>query len=180
MVNVDIKKIVKEHLEAKKSFKEQGFLTDKLDSDQRKNDGVVAEIRGYIINRMVELENFLNVFLGTYFVEDYSKFHKFILSEEFFTLRQKVIIFGKIGYHKNKRFNGKYDGLTKILDELVSIRNLIAHGYFTHFTRPEIKKLKQKVPTKLNEEFKENFAKNLIIAIHCLDELDVDLRNSKH
>lgn len=136
----EIDSIKKELNEATEYVKRIGYTNDEHLRKIEDNSGEVAKIRGGIINTMVDFEHFLCIFLSRYFCDmDKSiEFYEHILSQDFFTMKQKIELFRKIGYHKQEKYKGKYDGLSGIMFKLNELRNLVAHGTRYHFTKPKL------------------------------------------
>lgn len=173
-----IKKIREKYLESHEWAKEKGFINDELIKKQNENDEILAERRGYILNRMAELEHLLNIFLVNYFIphqhtdsEIWGNFYGLILGKDFFSLHQKIKLFGEIGYHKNIKFNKVFDGLTGILNELKDMRNIVAHGYKRHGTKPEVTFLGSHSFKNIDDNFMNEFSKKFEIAFLSLSEL---------
>ena len=157
---------------------EKGIIDKKLLEKQRENDRKIAEIRGHILNRVVELEDQLNTFISVYFTGNTERtrdFYDLILSEEFFTFHQKIKLFDRIAYHKQESFAGKYDGLAAYLHKVKEIRNLVAHGHRIDPLQPRIRMLSKKKPTTIDQNFLEEFKKSFETSLFSLVELNREL-----
>ncbi len=146
---------------------------------QKENDRKIAEIRGLLLNRTAELEHQLNLFLSFYFTHDEKRsmeLYDRILSKEFFTLHQRIVLFGDLAYHKQDRFKGKYDGLTAMLHKVKDFRNLIAHGHKASSTELRIRTLTMKEPVLLDDKFIASFKEAFEASFFSLVELNGDIR----
>jgi hypothetical protein len=146
---------------------------------QKENDRKIAEIRGLLLNRTAELEHQLNLFLSFYFTRDEKRameFYDEVLSKEFFTLHQKIALFGELAYHKQERFGGKFDGLTAALHKVKEFRNLIAHGHKASATELRIRTLTMKEPVLLDDKFIASFKEAFEASFFSLVELNGDIR----
>ena len=117
--------------------------------------------RGYIIDKVIQMEVLLDQIISSFFSDDkdkYEKFNKLILNKEFFTLHQKIKIFSELQLHKDKKFEKKFDELVKRLYEVNKIRNIVAHVYDDFSTPGFSVTLKEKTKrVQLNDEFIEEF-----------------------
>jgi len=182
-----IEKVKQKHLKATERAKQKGFTNDELIEKQTKNEEALAQRRGVILNKISEVEHLLNVFLTTYFThrnytnftqiltsnesQVWSQFYDLVLGQDFFTFHQKIKLFGKLGYHKDEKFEGVFDGLTGILHELKDMRNIVAHGFKSHGTKPEVKFLGRHKVKTIDDEFMKEFNKRFEITFLCLAEL---------
>jgi hypothetical protein len=188
MVDLDyIKKVKQEYQKATEQAKQKGFVNDELVEKQTKNKEVLAQRRGVILDEMSQVEHLLNIFLATYFTHrDYtnfeqiltsnesqvwSQFYELVLGQDFFTFHQKVKLFGKLKYHKDEKFGGVFDGLTGNLHELKDMRNIVAHGFKSHGTKPEVKFLGSHKVETIDDEFMKEFNKKFEIAFLCVTKL---------
>jgi len=181
MVDLDYIKTIKEKYEKSNQWaKDKGYTNDEHENKQKENDKKLAEIRGVVLNRIVEIEHTLSIFLTEYFSKDIRPdLYEHIFSKEFFTFGDKIKVFKNIGYHKKEEFGEKYNGLTGILMELNEFRNLIAHGVKFHYTRAEIGYPYSGKGKLLDEQSRKEFFKNFEIALFCLFDLQDKLMNEK-
>lgn len=175
MVDIDIAEY-RRKLEAKfQQFDRLGLSSPELRNEWHKNDENLAKIRGEILNKSLEVEELLITFLADYFcgreLDQYQSFRKNVLSMEYFTLYQKIVLFERVGYHKDKIFSNRYVGLNKKLLQIMEMRNTVAHGHKVHFTEPRVKVTKEKF-FQLDENFQKEFQKNYDICVIALSELN--------
>ncbi|GEM_PF-6661467 len=117
--------------------------------------------RGYIIDRVIQMELMLNDILANYFCEKgelYLSFKELILNKEFFTLQQKINLFRDLGLHKQDKFKDQFMGLSGKLMEANNIRNKVAH-LSINLENPKINiKLNNKIQDVcLNDKFLNEF-----------------------
>ncbi len=158
---------------AGKKALEEGYVTEELNKKQYDNEMDLSKKRGYLLNRMTEIEHSLNLVLTTYFV-DFDKFFDFqnlILGKEFFTLFQKINLFKELKIHKKEEFGNKFDGLTGVLLDLMKIRNIVAHGFKVHGTKPIVCFLGTDKHYTIDKDFMDDFSNKFQIAFYCLNEL---------
>jgi hypothetical protein len=158
---------------------QSGAIDEKTLLAQKENDRKIAEIRGLLLNRTAELEHQLNLFLSFYFTRDDKRsmeFYDEILSKEFFTLHQKIAIFQELGFHKQERFEGRFDGLSAKLHKVKELRNLIAHGHKASATEPKVRTLTMKEPVALDEKFIAAFKDAFESSFFSLVELNEEIR----
>jgi len=136
----EIINLKKKFNESTEYCKKAGYTSDEHMKKVECNSKKVASIRGEIINSMVDFEHFLCIFLSSYFCNNMkiTEFYEYILAQDFFTTVQKIKLFQRMGYHEQERYNGKYNGLSRIMIKLNELRNLVAHGTLFHFTKPEL------------------------------------------
>jgi hypothetical protein len=156
-----------------------GYTDEEHQKKLKENSDRVASIRGGIINSMVDFEHFLSLFLGIYFsgMEKCTDFCEYILTQDFFTTYQKIKLFQRIGYHKQKKYKGKYDGLSGIMFKLNKLRNLVAHGTFFHFTKPELGFSYSGKSTHFDGDLAKKFKDAYEQVYYSLYMLDQDLKN---
>lgn len=150
---------------------------------QKENDRKIAEIRGLLLNRSAELEHQLNLFLAFYFTREErlaAEFYDELLSKEFFSLHQKITVFGELAYHKQERFKGRYVGLTRRLLKVKELRNLMAHGYKASGSEPKVSTFTRKEPVALDDRFIASFKEAFEASFFSLVELNEDIRKGKH
>ena len=95
-----------------------------------KNLNLNRKGRGYIIDRVIQMELMLDDMLANHFCEkkeEYLSFKELIISKEFFTLHQKIKLFRDLGLHKQDKFKKQFVGLSGRLMEANEIRNKVAH-----------------------------------------------------
>jgi len=168
-------------LERKRAL-ESGAVKSSVLEAQKENDRKIAEIRGLILNRTAELEHQLNLFISHYFTRDENaamEFYDRLLTKEFFTFHQKIVLFGDIGYHNGKGFDGRFEGLTGELHKVKEIRNLLAHGHKASADTPMIRTLTQKAPVRLDARFMSEFKAAFETAFFSLVELNNQLRKAR-
>jgi len=179
MVNLEhIQKIRKRLDDSMKRAYEDGLMTKELRKKQIENDDRIAKSRGEILNRMAELEHMLNLYIAYHYCISVTgargkvlAFMQDILQREWFSLSKKIELFEKIGYHKRKEFNNVYDGLEGVLKSLRNTRNLVAHGFKVHWTRPEMSLLHKKGRYLLNRSFMQKFSSEYEIAFISISAL---------
>jgi len=161
--------------------KKAGYTNDKHQKELKDNSEKVASIRGGIINSMVDFEHFLCIFLSSYFCENWkeTEFYENILAQDFFTTYQKIKLFQRVGYHKQKKYKGKYNGLSGIMLKLNELRNLVAHGTPLHFTKPELGFPYSGKATHFDDNLAKRFGNAFEQAYYCLSLLDEDLKEEK-
>ena len=136
-------------------------LSDELWNELMKNINVSRKGRGYVIDRVVQMEILLDQLICAFFTNDKdknSKFYNRILNKEFFTLHQKIKVFSELELHKHEKFNGRFSGFTGLLHEANAIRNIVAHQEEDPYTpgfNVTIKNIKKKV--QLNDDFLNEF-----------------------
>jgi hypothetical protein len=158
-----------------------GVIDEKTLSAQKENDRRIAEIRGLLLNRSAELEHQLNLFLAYYFTREEKRameFYDEVLAKEFFTLHQKITILGELGYHKQERFGGKYEGLARRLLRVKELRNLMAHGYKVGGQEPKISTFTRKEPVSLDPDFIAGFKEAFEASFFSLIELNEEIRKN--
>lgn len=162
--------------------KKAGYTNDEHQKKIKENSDKVASIRGGIINSMVDFEHFLCLFLSSYFCGETMKeteFYEKILSKDFFTTYQKIKLFERIAYHKQKKYKGKYNGLSGIMFKLNNLRNLVAHGTHFHFTKPELGFPYSGKATCFDNELAKRFKHGFDQAYFSLYLLNEDLHKEK-
>jgi len=176
MVNIDLKARRKEVDDAYAQLIKEGQTSEELIKKQNDNSKRIALARGEILNYFAYLEHLLNMFLANYFTaNDHSKYfemYDLIFAKEYFAFSKKIELLDKIGYHKKDEFGNKYDGLVGLLKKVNKKRNLVAHGFQTHFTEPEVRLLsKEDSFTKLDDKFLSDFRKDADLCFWCLSDL---------
>lgn len=167
--------------EATEYCKKAGYTNDEHQKMLKNNSEKVASIRGGIINSMVDFENFLCIFLSSYFCEHWkdTEFYEHILSQDFFTTYQKIKLFERIEYHKQKKYRKKYDGLSGIMFKLNELRNLVAHGTHFNYARPELGFPYSGKSTHFDDNLARRFRNAFEQAYHSLYLLNEDLNEEK-
>jgi len=177
---IDVEKIKGKYALARKKAIESGAVNERMLKAQKENDLRIAEVRGLILNRTAELEHQLNHFIAWYFTYNERRavsLYDALLTKEFFTLHQKIVLFGEIGYHKRKDFGGRFDGLSAQLHKVKEMRNLLAHGHKASATEPLIRMLSQNEPTRLDDQFMAQFKLSFEAAFFSLVELNEHIRS---
>ena len=172
-----IEKIRKDYFKASQYARAKGYTNNELEEKQDNNEELLAKRRGYILNRMSEIEHQLNLFLARYFtpapdITLHGTFYDLVLGKDFFTLHQKIKLFGELKFHKDKEFKNVFDGLTGVLHELKDMRNIMAHGHKAHYTEPTMTFLGSHKSKNIDEIFMRKFNKNFEIAFFSLAELN--------
>ncbi len=104
------------------------WLDEEL-AELEKSNKEFLELRGYILERTVEIEYKLVLLLTAYFCMDkFEKFRELIMDKEFFTFFQKIKIFNELQLHKDSTFGKKFDKFSEKLYQINDIRNTFAHG----------------------------------------------------
>lgn len=177
----EIKELKEKFDHATEHCKKAGYTSDEHMQKITNNSEKVASIRGGIINTMVDFEHFLCLFLSKYFSSDMkeTEFYENILAQDFFTTFQKIKLFERIGYHKQEKYKGKYNGLTGIMIKLNELRNLVAHGTHFHFTRPELGMPYSGKATSFDDKLAKRFRAAFEQAYYSLYLLDEDLQEER-
>jgi len=136
-----------------------------------------------IIEKAITIEGALDSFIIKYFVCELDKQPEFlekVLSEKFFTLGPKIMIFRNIDYHHNPKFKGEYDGLVDSLLRIDNIRNYAAHAAPASIVTPMLLKAEKGKFSKvtLEVEYKE-FMEKYNLAFSSLVRLIEELRKEK-
>jgi hypothetical protein len=176
---IDVSGIKGRFAEARKDAIGSGVVDERTLSLQKENDRRIAEIRGLLLNRSAELEHQLNLFLAFYFTKDEKlamEFYDQLLSKEFFTLHAKITLFGELEYHKQERFEGRYEGLTRRLLRVKELRNLMAHGFKANRLEPKVSTFTRKEPVALDDGFIAGFKEAFEASFFSLVELNEDIR----
>jgi F0F1-type ATP synthase delta subunit len=179
MAKMDVSGIKERFAKAREQAIGSGAIDQKTLHEQKENDRKIGEIRGLLLNRTAELEHQVNLFLAYYFTRDEKRameFYDQVLSKEFFTLHQKIALLGELGYHKQERFKGRFDGLTGRLHRVKDIRNLIAHGHKASASEPKVRMLTMKEPVALDDKFLSDFKEAFESSFFSLVELNADIR----
>ena len=149
---------------------------------QKENDRKIAEIRGLLLNRSAELEHQLNLFLAFYFTRNEDRaaeFYDEILAREFFTMHQKITIFGELEFHKQERFKKRFVGLTRSMLKVKELRNIMAHGYKAGWTEPKVSTFTRKEPIALDDKLIAEFKEAFEASFFSLIELNEEIRKSQ-
>lgn len=179
--DIDIEGIKGRFASARKQALDSGAVDEKALKAQMENDRKIAETRGLILNRTAELEHQLNLFLAYYFTrkeEAAMVFYDRLLTKEFFTFHQKIVLFSDIGYHNGKEFSGRFEGLSGELHKVKDIRNLLAHGHKASSDEPMIRTLTQKAPVRLDTRFMSEFKAAFETSFFSLIELNASIRKT--
>ena len=180
MVNIDLKARRKEVNELYARLIKEGLTNEEHIKKQHENEKRIALARGEILNDVNQLEHILNMFLATYFTNDgskYSEMYDLILAKEYFAFSKKIELLDEIGYHKKSEFGNKYEGLIGLLRAVNKKRNLVAHGFQTHFTEPQVRLLnKDDSFTMLDEKFMSQFRDEMESCFCCLSDLNSHIR----
>jgi len=177
---MDVSGIKERFAKAREEAIGSGAVDQKALHEQKENDRRIAEIRGLLLNRTAELEHQLNLFLSYYFAREEKRameFYDQVLAKEFFTLHQKIALFGELKYHKQERFKGRFGGLTGRLHRVKDIRNLIAHGHKASASEPKVRMLTMKEPAVLDERFIADFKDAFESSFFSLVELNAEIRS---
>ncbi|MBW2998568.1 hypothetical protein KY321_03430 [Candidatus Woesearchaeota archaeon] len=166
-----IESIKKKYLDISELAKKEGITTDEIIEKQNDNDHKLAEKRGYILNRLTEFEHLLNTIITNYFASKKDEFYNLILGKEFFTLHQKIRLFGELQLHKNEHFENKLKGLTGLMHDLKEMRNLVAHGTKAHGMEPRVSYVGKKSKA-LDDEFMNDFNEKFETVFLALNELN--------
>jgi len=136
-------------------------FSEQLWNNLMKNIDTTRKGRGYIIDRVIQMEILLNQIISSFFSDDkekYKNFNELILNKEFFTLHQKIKIFSELKLHKDKKFDKKFEGLTERLFEVNKIRNKVAHLNDNPYNPGFNVKIKDKTKrVQLNDKFLKEF-----------------------
>ncbi|MBW3020098.1 hypothetical protein KY334_02270 [Candidatus Woesearchaeota archaeon] len=166
-----IDSIRQKYLKISEIAKQEGITSEEIIEKQNENDLILAEKRGYILNRMTEFEHLLNTILTNYFASKKDDFYNLILGKEFFTLHQKIKLFGELQLHKHETFENVFKGLTGLMHELKEMRNLVAHGSKSHGMEPKIGYV-GKTSKTLDDEFMNDFNEKFETVFLALNELN--------
>lgn len=160
-----------------------GTIDEELNERQRINDESIAKARGNILNRMIEIEHELNIYLQcSLFGFMNGKGHIFsdeILDKEWFTMSKKIQLFKKVAYHLEEQFNNRYVGADDLLSSLNKRRNLVAHGIKVHFTNPELALIGKGNVEKLDKEFMDKFDEDCELMFYILIELIDSIKDAE-
>ena len=180
MIKINLEEEQKKIHSAEESLIKRGYLTHEHLKKLSIADTQLATIRGTILERAIETEMMLDLFLYEYFIynlgnlmKERGKHFDYIL--ETLTVHEKIELFSQIKYHMKKEFNGRYDGLEKILIEINNSRNLIAHSIRAHFIEPKI--IGKKGEINLNEKYQKKFNIKADYAMTAFGELTEKLVN---
>jgi hypothetical protein len=176
---IDVSGIKERFAHAREGALGAGIVDEKALQAQKENDRRIAEVRGLLLNRTAELEHQLNLFLSFYFTRDErlaTGFYGQLLTKEFFTLHQKIALFGELGYHRHARFGSRFDGLTARLHKVKELRNIVAHGYKASAAEPMVRTPAMKGPVALDDAFIAAFKEAFEASFFSLVELNAGMR----